>query len=323
MTALTMGTASYAIHQEWPSWLVLLLIQLHALSSAPTWSITTTIVFSRLIDPKREFGPLRAMATFGWMSGCWFVSLLGADDSPLVGVVGVILWLGMAGFCFGLPSVEPPKSAEGLTWKQRLGLDALALMRNPDHRVVFITVALLNIPLAAFYPLTPPHMRALGLEHTSAWMTLGQVTEIIAMMALSRILTTWRLKWIFAVGLGFGVLRFALCALDTRGTLLAGVTIHGVSFALVFITGQVYLDERVEAAWRGRAQALMTLMTSGVGNLLGYLGTGYWHRACSDGVGTRWPLFWWWLSVAVGGVMFYFLTAYRGRGPRLGGPASG
>jgi MFS family permease len=242
----------------------------------------------------------------------------------LVGVVGVLLWLGMSGFSFGLPSVDPPKSAEGLTWKQRLGLDALALMRNKDHRVVFITVALLNIPLAAFYPLTPPHMRALGLEHTSAWMTLGQVTEIIAMMGLSRILTTWRLKWIFGVGLGFGVLRFALCALDTRGTLLAGVTIHGFSFALVFITAQVYLDERVEAAWRGRAQALMTLMTSGVGNLLGYLGTGYWHRLCSTGgAGTRWSIFWWWLSAAVGGVMVYFLVAYRGRGQRLGGPASG
>ena len=33
------------------------------------------------------------------------------------------------------------------------------------------------MPLAAFYPFSPPHMRELGLEHTSAWMSLGQVTK--------------------------------------------------------------------------------------------------------------------------------------------------
>ena len=32
---------------------------------------------------------------------------------------------------------------------------------------------------SGFYPYTPPHLRELGLQHTSAWMTFGQVTEII------------------------------------------------------------------------------------------------------------------------------------------------
>ena len=59
------------------------------------------------------------------------------------------------------------------------------LLKNPDHRVVFITVALFAIPLAGFYPYAPPHLRELGLQHTSAWMSLGQVTEIIAMFSLS------------------------------------------------------------------------------------------------------------------------------------------
>ena len=313
-TAIAMALASTAIKLGWNAWLVLALIQLHALCSSPTWSISCTIVFARLRDSKREFGPIRAIATLGWMAGCWLVSALNADASALAGYSGAVTWLAVAAFTYVLPSVAPPKSAEHLTLRQRLGLDALSLLKNHDHRVVFIMAALISIPLAAFYPFTPPHLKELGLRHTSAWMTLGQTTEIIAMFSLSRLLTNWRLKWIFAAGLAFGVLRFVLCALDGKGWILAGVALHGASFTLVFITVQIYLDERIETAWRGRAQALMSLMNSGVGNLIGYLGTGWWFAANTRPAGTTWPLFWGGLAAAAGGVMIYFLIAYHGKG---------
>jgi MFS family permease len=114
--------------------------------------------------------------------------------------------------------------------------------------------------------------------------------------------------------MGFGVLRFALSAFDDRAGLLAGVALHGCSFTLVFITAQIYLDQRVDTAWRARAQALMSLMNSGVGNLIGYLGTGWWFAACARPAGTQWPLFWGVLAAAVGGVLVYFLAAYQGQG---------
>jgi MFS family permease len=180
--------------------------------------------------------------------------------------------------------------------------------------VVFITTALFCIPMCAFYPYAPVHLQALGFGHTSAWMTLGQVTEIISMLSLGALLVSWRLKWIFACGLGFGILRFGLSAINTKAGLLTGILLHGCSYTLVFITAQIYLDQRVDPAWRARAQALMTLMNSGVGNLLGYLGTGWWFSACTNPVGTRWPLFWGGLALAVILVMIHFLVSYRGQG---------
>ncbi len=293
---------------------MLALIQLHALCSSPTWSIASTIVFSRLRDSKREFGPIRAMATLGWMGGCWLVSALNADASPRAGYNGAVTWLVVAGFTFLLPGVESPKSIGHVALRERLGLDALALLKNHDHRVVFITAALFNIPLAAFYPYTPPHLKELGLTHTSAWMTLGQVTEVLAMLLLARLLTNWRLKWIFAAGLGCGVLRYALCALNSKAWILLGITLHGCSFTLVFITAQIYLDERIDPAWRARAQALMALLTSGVGNLIGYLGNGAWFAVNARPAGENWPVFWSGLAVAVSAVLAYFLVAYHGRG---------
>lgn len=313
-TAATMALASLAIQLGWSPWLILTLIQLHALCSSPTWSIASTIVFSRLRDAKREFGPIRAVATLGWMSGCWLVSALHADASPRAGYNGALTWLVVTAFTFLLPEVDAPKPTGPPTLRERFGLDALALLKHHDHRVVFITAALFNIPLAAFYPYTPPHLKELGLTHTTAWMTLGQVTEIVAMLFLARLLTNWRLKWIFAAGLGFGVLRYALCALDAKGWILLGITLHGCSFTLVFITAQIYLDERVDPRWRARAQALMSLMTSGVGNLIGYLGVGWWFAANTRPGGENWVVFWSGLAVAVAAVLAYFLIAYHGRG---------
>jgi len=316
-TGVAMALAATAIRLRWNPWLVLSLIQLHALCSSPAWSISSTIVFARLRDSRREFGPIRAMATFGWMAGCWLVSALDADASPLAGYSGAVMWLAVAAYTFLLPGVAPPKSGEHLTIRQRLGLDALSLLQNHDHRVVFVTAALFAIPLAAFYPYTPTHLRELGLDHTSAWMTLGQVTELIGMFALGRLLTSWRLKWIFITGLSFGVVRYGLCALNGKAWILAGVTLHGCSFTLVFITAQIYVDERIDRAWRARAQALLTLMMSGVGNLIGYLGIGWWFHACEQSNGIRWPLFWGALAAAVAVVLIYFLIAYHGRGKRI------
>jgi nucleoside transporter len=312
-TAAAMWAAGTAIERGWSTGAILGLIQLHALCSTPTWSLSTTIVLGRLADARREFGPLRAMATVGWMAGCWLISAVNADASTLAGRGGALTWLLVVAFTFTLPAVAPAEAKERLTWKQRLGLDALSLLKNRDHRVVFITAALYNIPLAAFYPYSPTHLRELGLGHTSAWMTLGQVTEVIAMFSLAGILSRWRLKTVFLAGIGCGVVRYALCAMNGKWWLISGITMHGFAFALFFITAQLYLEQRVDVRWRARAQALLTMMLSGIGNTLGYLGCGSWFAATTGEKGTHWPFFWGGLAASVAVVFTWFAFTYRGR----------
>ena len=64
-TAIAMAAASYAIRSGASAPVVLALIQVYCLCSSPTWSITSTIIFARLEDARKEFGPIRAMATLG------------------------------------------------------------------------------------------------------------------------------------------------------------------------------------------------------------------------------------------------------------------
>lgn len=293
-------------------WLVLGLIQLFCLCIAPTSSLATSIVMSQLTDPKRQFGPIRAMGTVGWMVGCWVVSLAGADTSRSALFISATVWSGMALFTLWLPQVAPAESSQRPTLIQRLGLDALSLLKLRDHQVVFVTSALFAMPLAAFYPYTPAHLRSLGLERTAAWMSLGQVTEVIAMLLLAQLLTRWRIKWILATGLALGLLRYLLYATDRPTWVVLGLSLHGFVFALSFILGQVYLNERIDAQWRTRAQALFSFMTSGIGNLFGYLGTGWWLTRAERIGQVQWSRFWGGLSIVVAWVLVYFLVFYQG-----------
>lgn len=312
-TAISMTVIATAIKNTWNPWLVLAIIQVFSLSYAPMFSISTALVFARLEDAKKEFGPIRSLATLGWMSGGLLVSLLNMDRSALAIYCGAGFWLLVGTFTFFLPALEVPPSAAHLSWHERLGLDALTLLKDRDTRVVFFTTTLFNIPLCAFYPYAPTQLHDLGLVHTSAWMSLGQVTEIVAMFSLAWLLLHWRLKWIFACGLAIGILRYGLSAMNIRESLLLAITLHGGSYVLVFITAQIYLAQRIDPAWRTRAQALLTLMNGGVGSLIGYLGTGWWFDACAKPAGESWPWFWGGLAAVMAAVMIYFLT-YRGQG---------
>jgi nucleoside transporter len=310
-TALTMSLIVFTLRATAPPWLVLAVIQLQALCLAPTWGLGNSIVLAEITDSRKQFGPIRAIATVGWMAGCWLVSAFNADTSSNACVISAAVWFLVAFYALMLPARRPPPSAQHLTISERLGLDALVLLRDPNHRVVLLTVAFFAVPLAAFYPFTPTHLRDLGLEHTSAWMSMGQITEVIAMLALPFLLHRFSFKAVLSIGIAVGLLRYVLCALDGKAWVLTGVTLHGFAFTLFFITVQIYLDQRIDPTWRTRAQALYSVMLSGVGNFAGYLGAGLWLSHVTQGQQTDWRVFWGGLAIAIAPVFIYFTIAYR------------
>lgn len=313
-TSVSLALATMAIHLHWHPALVLTIILVQSLCSAPTFSISVTIVLARLPHPERQFGPIRSMGTFGWIAGCWIVSALKLDASTIAGFLSAVLWMGLSLWTLSIPAIRSTASPRHLTFRERLGLDALTLLKSPNHRGVFITAALLSIPLAAFYPYTPPHLLELGMERTSAWMTLGQMSEVMAMFAMAGLLARFRIRHVLLAGLTFSVLRFALCAMGSPATLRTGIFFHGFSYTLFFITSQIYVEKSIDPAWRARAQALFALMTGGIGSLIGYLGSGWWYRQLTPHDPSGWMHFWIGLTLAAGVAMVFFMGTYRGRG---------
>nr|WP_281382956.1 MFS transporter [Prosthecobacter dejongeii] len=312
-TGAALALTCTSLSLGWSDSLVLLCAQVQALVATPVWSIAGSIVLSQLHNPKVQFGPLRACATFGWMAGCWMVSLvLHADESLVAGYTAAALWLVVMGLSWMLPLIHPADIQEKRSFRQILGLDALDLLRHRDHRVVFITAALYSIPLAAFYPYTARHLKDLGIQNISAVISLAQTTEVITMLMLAGVLARFRLKWVFLSGIGICVFRYALNALDTQNWIMVGTTLHGLAYTLYFITTQIYLEERIDRKWRVRAQALLYLLMSGVGNLIGYLGGGWWYATCTYSGITDWPRFWLGETALTAAVCLFFAFAYRG-----------
>ncbi len=322
LTSITLVLTCTALEWQMSDAAVLMAVQLQALVSLPMWSIASSIVFSQLQDAKRQFGPLRAFATAGWMAGCWMISLVLQSDESLVGAYTAAgLWLVVGGITFLIPAIPPTDTSSPRSWVQILGLDALSLLRHRDHRIVFITAALYCMPLAAFYPYTALQLKDLGVTSIAAMMSLAQTTEILVMLVLAGLMTRFRLKWVFLSGILICVIRYTLNAVNTLPAVLIGTTLHGFAFTLYFITTQIYLEERIDPKWRVRAQALLSLLMSGVGNLFGYLGGGWWFQACSaPDAPTNWQLFWIGETALTAAVCLFFALAYKGRGTQ---PSSG
>ena len=311
-----LGLLCFSIHQRWSGWLVLLFAQIHALWSTPTFGLTTSLVMSRLTDAKQQFGLIRLWATLGWMASGVLISwVLRADSSPLSGWAGCVCWALTLVFTFTLSPLPPSEIKAHRSWKEVLGLDALYLLRHRDHGIVFLTSRLLSIPRAAFSPFTVMHLMDRGIQHPIAAMSLGQITEVIAMLWLSSLLTRFRLKWVFLSGIAFGVFRYGLFMLDCNAALYSGIFLHGLCYTLYFITSQIYLEQRIPAIMRARAQALLTLMTSGIGTLVGALVCGWWWAQSKTGAEStvNWPLFWGGLTGVTSLVFAFFAMAYRGQ----------
>ena len=117
-------------------------------------------------------------------------------------------------------------------------------MRQRDHLVFFVVTALFSIPLAAFYMYGPEFLKALGDPHPTGTMTVAQVLEVVAMLALAAIMTRYSVKVVLSWALGISALRFGMSAVagvtGLVGWHIAGIALHGLGYTFYFVTAQVF-----------------------------------------------------------------------------------
>lgn len=322
LAAVFLTLAFFALDQGWGALPFLLLLGAHSFFFTPTFSLATSVVMSHAEDPRKHFPLLRVWATLGWILAGVLVSfVLKADFTTTAGYAAAAAMVASWAFSWLLPPTPPPAASLASSgWRGLLGLDVLGSFRRGDPKVFIITSALVAIPMAAFFPFAPRHLRDLGVGEPTALMTLGQAAETIAMVGLGWLLAHARLKWIFGLGLGFAVLRYVSMAVAARTgwvpLMSVGLAMHGLVYTFYFVTAQIFLEVRVDKAVRARGQALLTTVSGGLGALGGTLLSGVWHRWCFALDLPRdhqWSLFWWGMTVPALAAAAYFFTAYRGR----------
>ena len=317
--AVLAGVAFMLLEQGKEPILFILFFGLNSLVMAPAWPLLTTITLSSTDHPERDFGKFRVWGSLGWMGAGWLVSLLAMDLSASVGWLSVGASILAAICCFLVPHC-PPKGGPPKNIYDVLGLRAFRLFKQRDTAVFFGTAFLFSIPLAAYFMHTPQQLRFLGCEQIAAVMTVGQLTEVVAMLIMGWLLRTWTIKAIFVLALGCGTLRYLLYALgaadNSIASVLLGVALHGICWTYFFEAGKVFLARRIELAIRTQSQALLALLTSGIGGLAGTAFVGWAHAYLVDEkTGAGWSDYWWLLSAVCGFCVIGFMIGYRGSPP--------
>jgi MFS family permease len=301
----------------WNPWWFVGLLGAYSLFSGPSWGVLTTIALTNLTHGERYFPLARLGATLGWMlAGVLTSYVLHADTSPVAGYASATTRL-LSGLT-GLMLPHTPPLGRATSWQSRLGFDAFKLMKQRDHCVFFIVTALFSVPLTAFYMYAPELLRHLGDQRSTATMTIAQISEVIAMLLVGAVMLRFRVKTVLLWALGLSVLRFSMSAYAGESGLIswhiAGIAMHGMCYTFYFITAQVFLDRRVDPGLRGQAQGLLSLVTSGLGPLVGAVVCGWLRTHLVDAAGHGWMEFWAILAAMITVCFVIFAVFYRGLG---------
>jgi MFS family permease len=258
-------------------WLFALFL-VYWLLMAPSNTLTGSLALRNLARPDRDFGKVRLWGTVGWMAVGWLASGIMAWSGPRVGQgaseafwLAAALSVATALYCGTLPNT-PPVALDGRRTSS-LG-DVVELIRTPGMRVYLMLTFGVSLTTPFVYQVMPNYLRAIGMDRAwvSTAMTLGQWPEIAMLAALPWLIR--RLGYPMTLGLGLAAyaLRFACLAFDPPLWLAtAGIPLHGVGVACFSVGGQMFVDARASSDRRASAQSINTVVTAGLGSLLGCL----------------------------------------------------
>lgn len=246
---------------------------IYTLCYTPTMALTNSICFRQLADPGNQMPGIRVLGTVGWITAGLLIDFMGVgkEDTPML--IASVGSLALGIYCFSLPHTPPVKKEGGVTIREVLGLDALALMKNTSFAVLVIASVLVCIPLSFYYSSANPFLNEVGMANPTGKMTLGQLSELVFMLLMPFFFVRLGVKKMMLLGMAAWIIRYLLFAYGNNETavwmLYGGILLHGMCYDFFFLMGQIYVDNKAPVHLKSAAQGLITLATYGVGMFIG------------------------------------------------------
>ncbi|MHA7130331.1 nucleoside permease [Algoriphagus namhaensis] len=272
----------------------------------PTLALVNSISFNQMKDPAKEFSVIRVWGTVGWIAAGILISYFAWDSQMglesgllrntwlMASIVSVVLGV----FSFTLPKTPPrAQSSDSFKLSEVLGLDALSLLKHRNFAIFFVSSILICIPLAFYYQNANPFLTEIGVENSTGKMTIGQVSEVLFLLALPVFFKRFGIKKTLIAAMATWAIRYIFFALGDADEgvwmLLVGIALHGICYDFFFVSGQIYTDSHAGEKFKSSAQGLITLATYGVGMLIGFWAAGQISNYYLDSQGNHdWASIW-------------------------------
>ncbi len=287
----------------------------------PTVALTNSLTMQQLKDPGRDFPPIRVLGTLGWIAINNVVGYYRLEANSMQFTLAAGACLLMAAYSFtALPHTPPPARGQKITWQRAIGLDTLAMMKQPTFLVFVIASILACIPLTFYYSFANTYLNEVGVVNAANKMTLGQVSELGVLLAMPLLFRIISVRGILLLGLGAWALRYVLFAVGNPGAMMwmfyVAILLHGVCYDFFFVSGQLYTDQEAPSHLRSSAQGFITFVTYGVGMYIGSVLSGYvldyFSTTSATGVVTRnWSSFWYSSAAMSGVIMLLVILFFR------------
>lgn len=258
----------------------LLLYFAHGVCFTPTFGLTNAVALHHITDAKRDFGGIRMWGTVGWVVVAWMFGyfwMRGAAPGlrlPHALPVSGMASLGLALFTCTLSKGRSVHS-EAAPPRYR---DVLSLFLRPEMLLLCLLTFLNSACHQFYYFGMSPFLNQTGFpsRFIMPGMSLGQASEVVVLGVMGWCLLHMSMKNTMLIGvLAQGIRMVIFAFASNHGVVLAGISLHGFCFAFFFITAYLYVESHSTPETRAGTQQVFTVMISGAGTLVGFLGSGW------------------------------------------------
>ncbi|WP_299761512.1 nucleoside permease [uncultured Dokdonia sp.] len=290
----------------------------------PTLALVNSVAFNQMKNPSKDFPFIRVWGTVGWILVGLLISFAFDWDSKesieegllrntflMTAIASAVLGI----YSFMLPKTPPSAKGEKVKISDILGLDALKLLKDRNFLVFFVSSILICIPLAFYYQNLSLFLTENGVEDSTAWTIVGQISEVLFMLLLPFFFKKYGFKKTILVGMLAWTLRYLLFAYGDGdglfGMIVMGIVLHGICYDFFFVSGQIYTDNKAGEKIKSAAQGIVTLATYGIGMLIGFYIAGKVVDANIVGEGHGWNSIWIFPAIFAAVVFVIFAIAFK------------
>ncbi len=243
----------------------------------PTWSLVSALVMAN--STPAAFPRIRVFGSIGWICSAVFsvvaIKFLGMenfDKSPWIFSTAAATSAAAGLLALAMPPTPPKGKGTPLHISDAFGLAAFKLFRNRDFFVFGTILALAMIPFQWYNAYNTMYLDESGFKYLSLTQNVGQMGELVLMLALPIIFKKCGYKWTMVMGIGTLALRYAFFLAGTTLHVPAfdvcGIVMQGAVFGMLIVGAQMYVNSVAPREMLNQAQGLVMMLSAGVGVFL-------------------------------------------------------